>query len=113
IVTEGRGAVIETDPTVARRSLESIARSAVTHGPASVVTWRVDGRELRLSTVTEDAAPIVTGESPRDLGALVARRALEFLGGRLARAGDTLLVRFYPGLALTTLSGAPAAKALI
>jgi signal transduction histidine kinase len=93
IATEGSGETIETDATVLRRSLEAMARSAAAHGPASVVTWSVAGRELRLTPLTEAAAPIVTGESPRDLGALVARRAIEFLGGAIAVDGDTLLVR--------------------
>jgi hypothetical protein len=57
------------------------------------VTWRVHGRELELSPITPDAAPVVTGESIRDLGSLVARMVIEALGGSLELAGDTLRVR--------------------
>jgi hypothetical protein len=35
----------------------------------------------------------VTGESPRDLGALVARLAIEYFGGSLAVEGETLTVQ--------------------
>ena len=57
------------------------------------MTWAVDGRELTLTPVTAAAAPIVTGADPRDLGALVARTALERLGGSLAVEGESLRVR--------------------
>jgi hypothetical protein len=55
------------------------------------VTWLVDGRRLSLSPLG-DSADVVMGESPRDLGALVARLAIEQLGGTLARDDDSLLV---------------------
>src|SRR4051812_44844526 len=48
IATEGRGETIETDAAVMRRALESMARCAAVHGAVTLVTWRVDGRELRL-----------------------------------------------------------------
>jgi hypothetical protein len=51
----------------------------------------VDGRRLSLSPLG-DSADVVMGESPRDLGALVARLAIEQLGGTLARDDDSLLV---------------------
>jgi hypothetical protein len=43
--------------------------------------------------VTETAAPVVTGELPNDVGALVARIAIENAGGSLELEGDTLRVR--------------------
>ena len=51
------------------------------------------GRELELSPVTAEAAPVVTGESIRDLGSLVARIVIEELGGSLELDGETLRVR--------------------
>jgi signal transduction histidine kinase len=93
IATEGSGEAIETDVTTVRRSLESLARCAAVHGGVTRVTWRVDGRRLSLSPLG-DSADVVMGESPRDLGALVARLAIEQLGGTLALDDDTLLVVF-------------------
>jgi signal transduction histidine kinase len=93
ISTEGRGETIATDVSVMHRSLESLARAAAMHGGVPLVTWRVDGRELRLSPLERDAPAIVTGEMPRDLGSLVACAAIEFLGGSVAVEGASLLVK--------------------
>ena len=92
IVTEGTGETIETDAGAIHTSLQSLALAATAHGGVPLVTWRVNGRTLELSPLAEDAAAVVTGESPRDLGALVARIAIEYFGGSLAVAGETLRV---------------------
>ena len=92
ISTKGSGETIDTDVAAVRRSLESLARCAALHGGVSHVTWQVAGRHLTLSPLAGDAPDVVMGESPRDLGALVARLAIEHLGGSLAVEGDGLLV---------------------
>jgi signal transduction histidine kinase len=92
VVTEGEGATIETEPESVGRALESLAIAAARYGPAERVTWRVYGRQLELSPVTADAGPVVTGESIRDLGSLVARIVIEELGGLIALDGETLRV---------------------
>lgn len=89
----GRGATIETEVEAVERSLRALATAALRHGPVEAVTWRVDGRVFDLSPVTADAAPVVTGATPRDLGSLVARLVIEDLGGSLELTGDTLRVR--------------------
>jgi hypothetical protein len=53
----------------------------------------VRGRELELTPITGDAGSVVTGESIRDLGSLVARIVIEELGGSLELDGETLRVR--------------------
>jgi signal transduction histidine kinase len=93
VVTEGVGETIETEPESVARALWSLALAAARYGAAEQVTWRVNGRELELSPVTADAAPVVTGESIRDLGSLVAKIAIEALGGSLELDGETLRVR--------------------
>jgi signal transduction histidine kinase len=93
IAAEGEGATIETEVESVERALRALAIAAVRHGPADRVTWRVSGRELDLSPVTAGAAPVVLGESLRDLGALVGRRVIEELGGSLSLDGETLRVR--------------------
>jgi signal transduction histidine kinase len=92
ILVEGEGAEIQTDVDAAARALHALANAALRHGPVQEVTWRVDGRELALSPVTEAAAPVVTGEELRDLGSIVARDVIEQLGGTFALDGDTLRV---------------------
>jgi signal transduction histidine kinase len=93
IAAEGTGGTIETDAAAIRSSLESLARAAALHGGVPLVTWHVNGRTLELSPVAEDAVAVVTGESPRDLGALVARLVIGHLGGSLAVADETLRVQ--------------------
>jgi signal transduction histidine kinase len=93
IAAEGEGARIEADEPALRRALEALATAALRHGPAERVTWSVRGRELALAPVTEAAAPVVTAEERKDLGALVARMLVEHVGGSLELDGETLLVR--------------------
>jgi signal transduction histidine kinase len=92
IATEGTGETIETDVGGIRRSLESLARCAAVHGSVPQVTWRVQGRRLTLSPLAGDAAAVVSGDSPRDLGSLVARLVIERLGGSFAVVEATLRV---------------------
>ena len=93
VAAEGNGETIATDAAVVRRSLEALARCAMLHGGVPRVTWQVAGRELTLSPLNGDVGEILLGESPRDLGALVARLAIESLGGSLAVDGETLRVK--------------------
>jgi signal transduction histidine kinase len=93
IVVEGAGTAIETETEAVSRGLAALAVAAIRFGPAERVTWRVHGRELELSPVTAVAAPVVGGESMRDLGSLVARAVIEELGGSVAVDGETLRVR--------------------
>jgi signal transduction histidine kinase len=92
VAAEGMGETIETDAGSIRRSLESLGRCAAIHGGVELVTWRVDGRRLLLSPLVGDAAAVVSGESPRDLGSLVARLAIEQNGGSLSLEDETLVV---------------------
>jgi signal transduction histidine kinase len=89
----GTAETIEADATTIAPSLEALAVAALRHGGLEKVRWTVRGRELELAPITEAAAPVVTGESPKDFGALVARMAIEHAGGSLALDGETLRVR--------------------
>ena len=89
---EGTGAAIETDTDAAQRSLSALASCAKRHGGFDEVTLHVDGTDVRLSPVGQ-AAPIVLGEELRDLGAAVAVRTVEALGGSVERANDSVLIR--------------------
>src|SRR3954447_5510614 len=92
IRVEGTGERVETEGETVSRALRSLATAAVRHGPVDQVTWRVDGRTLELAPITEDAAPVVTGGTMRDLGSLVARTVIEELGGSVELAGGALRV---------------------
>jgi signal transduction histidine kinase len=93
IVVEGAGEAIEIDVDAVRRSLKALAVAAIRHGRVERVTWRVTGRLFELSPVSEAAAPVVTADDQKDLGALVARLVVEELGGGLELDGETLRVR--------------------
>lgn len=93
IAVEGAGAVLETDPAAAGGALAALAAAALRFGEVPAVTWSVSGRELTLRPLTAAAAPVVTGSSPSDLGALVARVVIERLGGVIEVEGGALRVR--------------------
>jgi signal transduction histidine kinase len=93
VATEGEGETIATEPESVGQALQSLAVAAARYGAVEQVTWRVSGRDLELAPITADAAPVVTGESIRDLGSLIARIVIEELGGSLALDGETLRVR--------------------
>jgi signal transduction histidine kinase len=92
IEVEGAGAPVETEPRDAARAFRALAVAALRHGNVERVVWTVDGRTLVLRPIEEPAVPILTGEDPRDLGALVARIVLEELGGTLALEPGSLRV---------------------
>jgi signal transduction histidine kinase len=93
IAVEGTGETISTEADAVAEALCALAIAAVRFGPAERVTWEVAGRELTLRPVTPDAAPVVSGESLRDLGSLYARAVIEELGGSVTIEGDALVVR--------------------
>jgi signal transduction histidine kinase len=92
VATDGVGVTITTDAPVVRRALEALAVAAVRHGEIEGVTWTVRGQDLDLAPVNQAAAPIVLGGEIKDLGALIAGRVIETLGGRMALDGETLRV---------------------
>src|ERR1700751_4784983 len=70
----GSGTVFETDGDAVERGLAALFQSALRHGGLDSVDVEVDGTDIRLSRVTQAAAPVVLGEDLRDLGAAVAAR---------------------------------------
>lgn len=94
IRAEGAGAAVETDADAAAGALRGLALAGLRHGPVGEIRWRVAGQVLELTPVTAAAAPVVTGDELRDLGALVGRMVLEALGARIELDGDLLRVSF-------------------
>jgi hypothetical protein len=47
---------------------------------------------IEVTPVTEASAPVVLGQELRDLGAAVAVRVIERLGGTVSVDGDTLTI---------------------
>ena len=87
----GSGATVQVDPEPVERALAALVRAAERHGGVDVAVT-VDGPRVALEPVTAEAAPIVLGESAKDLGAAVAVRLVHALGGEVALDGQRLLV---------------------
>ena len=88
----GEGGEVHVDPDGTERGISALAQAALRHGGLDEVALHVDGSTLALSPVTASSAPVVLGEDLRDLGAAVAVRVVDALGGSLALDGDTLTI---------------------
>ena len=89
----GQGAQVHVDPEATGRGVAALAQAALRHGGLDEVQLRVDGRTLVISPITPSSGPVVLGEELRDLGAAVAVRVVEALGGSVELNGDELTVR--------------------
>ena len=87
----GAGTVVRVDPEAVERSLAALQRAASRHGGVDVAV-SVDGARVTVEPVVEDAAPVVLGETAKDLGAAVAVQLLRSLGGEVALEGERLVV---------------------
>ena len=90
---EGAGAVVRVDRDAAERSLYLLARCALRHGAVESITFSLDGVAIAIAPVTAAAAPVLTRATLRDLGAAVAGRAVQALGGSVELEDARLVVR--------------------
>jgi signal transduction histidine kinase len=88
----GEGATIETDVEAVDRGVSALVQCALRHGGLEEVTVVVRGNELDVSPIAAGAAAVVLGEDLRDLGAAVAVRLLDRLGGSVAVREGTLTI---------------------
>jgi signal transduction histidine kinase len=93
VSVSGEGASIETDVEAVDRGVSALIQCTLRHGGLDDVRVVVRGSEIDVAPVTPASAPVVLGEDLRDLGAAVAVRLIERLGGSLAVNGDTLTIR--------------------
>lgn len=87
----GTGATVLVDPEPVERSLAALLGAAARHGGVDVAA-SVDGPRVTIEPVVAAAAPIVLGETAKDLGAAVAVRLVRSLGGEVALDGERLVV---------------------
>lgn len=93
VEVSGEGAGVAVDIEAAEHAVAALATCAIRHGGLEGLQLAVDGTELRLSPIPEEAAPIVMGESLRDLGAAVGVRTIRALGGEAELDGEALRLR--------------------
>ena len=89
----GEGAPVRVEPAAAERALAALALCASRHGGVDSVELRAEGPEILIAPITSDAAPVVTAEELKDLGALVANLFIKALGGNVRLDGEILRVR--------------------
>jgi signal transduction histidine kinase len=89
----GEGAGVQTDTEAVDRGVSALVQATLRHGGLDEVDVVVRGKEIDVSPVTESSAPVVLGQDLRDLGAAVAVRVIETLGGSVSVSGRTLTIR--------------------
>jgi signal transduction histidine kinase len=90
----GEGATIETDYEAVDRGVSALIQATLRHGGLDEVDVLVRGKEIDVSPVTDSSSRVVVGVELRDLGAAVAVKLVEALGGSVAVEGSTLTIRF-------------------
>jgi signal transduction histidine kinase len=93
VQVSGDGAVVHVDAAAVERGVSALVQATLRHGGLEQVDVRVRGTELEVEPVTEASAPVVLGEDLRDLGAAVAVRVIDALGGAVALDGRVLRIR--------------------
>jgi signal transduction histidine kinase len=93
VSVSGTGAVVATDVEAVDRGISALVQSALRHGGLEEVGVVVRGAEIDVSPVTASSSRVVLGEDLRDLGAAVAVRAVNALGGSVSLAAETLTIR--------------------
>jgi signal transduction histidine kinase len=88
----GEGATVSTDVEAVERGVSALIQAALRHGGLDEVNVVVRGSVIEVSPVTAASAPVVLGQELRDLGAAVAVRVVERLGGAVTVDGDTLTI---------------------
>jgi signal transduction histidine kinase len=88
----GEGATVSTDVEAVERGVSALIQAALRHGGLDEVSVVVRGPVLEVTSVTDASAPVVLGHELRDLGAAVAVRVIERLGGAVTVDGGTLTI---------------------
>jgi signal transduction histidine kinase len=96
VTVGGEGARVAVEVDATRRAVRQLTRAARRHGGLESVSLEVRGTEVVISPVTAAAAPVVTGDDLRELGAAAAGDFLRALGATLDVADERLLIRLPP-----------------
>ena len=92
----GAGGQVRVDVEATRRGVAALVQAALRHGGLEEVDVEAEGATVTIRPVTEASGPVVTGTDLRDLGAAVAVRLVEALGGSDELDGDAVAVQL-PG----------------
>jgi len=92
VKVEGEGAPVLVDSAAVERGVSALVQAALRHGGLDEVQVRVRGAVLEVEPVTDSSSKVVLGQDLRGLGAAVAVRLLERLGGAVEVDGSSLKI---------------------
>ncbi len=93
VEVSGTDGSVRVDAVALERALHDFARCALRHGGLDRVSFEVQDSTIELAPVAREVAPIILGKELRDLGAAVAVRTIEALGGSVSVESERLVVR--------------------
>src|SRR5262249_19524751 len=92
VEVSGPGGVARVDAAATERAFSALVQCALRHGGLEQVEGTAHRRVLTTSPLTSASAPVLLGQELRGLGAAVAVRLVEALGGSVAVTDETLSV---------------------
>jgi len=92
VKVSGEGTTITTDVESIDRGVSALVQAALRHGGLDEVHVVVRGPVIDVTPVSESSSRVVLGQELRDLGAAVAVRVIERLGGAVSVDGETLTI---------------------
>jgi signal transduction histidine kinase len=88
VEVSGTGAQVGVDEEAAGRAVRALVHCALRHGGLERADLRADGTSLVVAPVDSQTAAICLGHELRDLGAAVAVRVVDALGGSVEEEGE-------------------------
>ena len=92
VKVSGEGVTITTDVESVDRGVSALVQAALRHGGLDEVDVVVRGSVIEVSPITDSSAAVVLGRELRDLGAAVAVRLIDHLGGAVEVEDGTLAI---------------------
>jgi signal transduction histidine kinase len=89
----GEGAIVQVDFEGVDRGVSALIQATLRHGGLQEVDVVVRGKEIDVSPVTDSSSKVVVGAELRDLGAAVAVKLIDALGGSVTVDGSKLTIR--------------------
>ena len=100
----GAGTDVEADPHWATLSLSAVGEAVRRHGGLEQVTLTVDGPDVAIAPIVDNAGLIAAGQELRDFAAAVGVRVLKAGGAAVELDANALRVRF-PTAGASTAAG--------
>jgi signal transduction histidine kinase len=94
VKVSGEGSALTTDVEGVDRGVSALVQAALRHGGLDEVDVVVRGPVIEVSPITDSSAAVVLGLELRDLGAAVAVKLIDFLGGAVEVEDGTLTIAF-------------------